>query len=473
MYVNHDWDNAVRQAIPVTERYTAGLIAKFMSEAGVPPRIPDLQGQVRDTDGKAIPNASIFYQYWQGIGSSGQIISGRWNVLRTDSEGRYTLSLTPNRTYCFRPAMPGYAWECRADGPGMSDIPQCPVLYTHQGGAQAPVVDFYLKPLAGGSTAQSVPAIGTASPVDNTVKALLDVSAGDYLLAARATPHDEVPTPRTTGEPLSLYKSTKVHIRLYHFLDVTTGKLAQSSQDVQRAINSALPAQQVIPPTSSAQPKPGLLGKLASIIPGMKPSGQAKPPTHTLPAGQPTPPQALLAIHRLGMADAATSDGTTHSAVVLPAVCGGRDLEDSAYRYGLMPLPAAAGAKIQVEVVKGYGSIGLSDTQPLVIETSSDGLAGFVIKSGSQTGTLTLRIKVLSDPAGGQIVPETTVEFQVCPDRRGSADVQPVIEPVLAPLPQQKSPLEEKLHTPVAPKKVITPGGPQELPGQMRLPSAH
>ncbi|MDI9586024.1 MAG: hypothetical protein QM473_17525 [Acidobacteriota bacterium] len=135
-------EQALNFAIPLAEAYTAGLLARFMSETGVPATSPPLSGYVRGENGATIPGAYVFYA---DAGSTVKIDQNvpdvnpvdrwkSWDMVRADSQSRYTLPAQPDNYYLLRAANPDHCFEGKTSSNLEFGERKCPVVYYQQRG---------------------------------------------------------------------------------------------------------------------------------------------------------------------------------------------------------------------------------------------------------------------------------------------------------------------------------------------------
>jgi hypothetical protein len=460
--------NALAASMPYIEMYTAGLIAKFMKEIGVPEKAPALRGAVLDSSGKPIPGAYVFYRRGVPVhrapaaGAPSQTgtttlkpEAGPWDFVRADQQGNYTLgALVPNQSYLIRPAMPGYFFEGSAagQGGGLSEfMTQSPVPYTHQYGLSAPGLNFYLRQAPAPQPqmamnpqlAQRPPALwlptttfqpqliapNTALPqsgdqvslrlAENLHRAMIHVNANSYALDVANG---------GTGLPAQAY----VTVQLYRLMDAHTGAVLHSPQQVLQAVDAgraAFKAAVASRQPSQALPEPQFSNQAITLL------GQS------LPSTQVTGP-----------------DGSQKTALVLPSACDGFPSADSLLSAGVIPLPSLAGAEVRVEVAPGPGYVGTTPSAPITLVTSPSGQAAFTIKAGSEAGKLRVNLKVLKHPAATQILPQDAVEFMVHPALVGP-DAGYTAPPTLAVAPLMMTAVAIQPIQPPGPQAQIQPPG--------------
>jgi len=429
---------ALKEGIPPAEMYTAGLIAKFMKDIGVPEQAPPLRGCVYDEAHNAVPGAYLFYRTAKPVhrapaagspsqagGVSYKPSQGPWDYVRADQQGRFTLgTVQPGSHYFIRPAMPGYRFEGAASGEGGAlgeFVKQSPVLYSHQYGLSSPTLNVYLKrgpgprlmelqlapeqasrlrPVLWGPSAAvkaSLVKAGTALPQsggavsprlsENLHRAMIEVNADGYSLG--------VPN-SGTGLPDQAY----VTIQLYRLMDARTGAVVQSPQQAVHVIdmNRASLQQRAsasAPATSAVPPEPQFSQQAVQMM------------AQSLRTTQATGP-----------------DGTSKNIVVLPSASAGFPCADLLLGNGIIPLPTLAGAEIRAEVIPGPGHISPVNTQPITLVTNQAGKAAFTVRAGSEAGKLQVKLTVVKHPAATQILPEKAVEFIVHPALQGPDPAQ-------------------------------------------------
>jgi hypothetical protein len=143
-----------------------------MTEVGVPPTSPPLEGTVVAEGGGPLAGAYVFYA---PVGRSVEIETDippetldpvknwkGWDVVRTDEKGRYSLPIQRYTKYWVRPAMPGYSFHGKVAGDTEHVREGCPVEYTRYAGlTTVETLDLYIQPP---KVATAVAVIGRISP---------------------------------------------------------------------------------------------------------------------------------------------------------------------------------------------------------------------------------------------------------------------------------------------------------------------
>ncbi|MFQ6096317.1 MAG: family 16 glycoside hydrolase [Armatimonadota bacterium] len=404
-----NWNAALKAGLPIAERHTAGLIARFMQQAGVPPKAPPLSGYVYRKGGGRVAGAYIFYR------KDGD--KGPWDYCQADRDGRYVLPVQPGIKYWIRPAMPDYMFE------GWGEFQkESPVSYTQDPGVtSATRRDFYLNPrpnrvavIAGidkGPTAGPLAVLrpatrdlaalliqprGTSKDDPNYISPTLARDATDAMMDVQSNHYVLGVENGGTG----LAEQAYVTVQLRRLIVVATGRIADSPDQIVTAI------------------------------------GQARDLTTKAATRAPISAQTWESVKRnLPRRQVPGPDGKQREVIVLPGIHGADAPVESLLDYGLIPVPSLAGAEIEVRVTPGRGYVGPAAGEPLRLKTDGRGAAQFIVKAGNQAGRLRLALRVTKHPAAARIKPRATIDLLVQPALKGPdpATVQPpTFQPALA-----------------------------------------
>lgn len=477
-----DWDVALKVALPLAERYTAGLVARFFAELNVPGTTPALAGTVRDSTGNPLPGAYVFYRFLYGQHAP-------WEFIRADSQGKYRL-LAPYSDIELRPAMPGYDWEGKhvlsAQLAPEAFATKSPVPYAYkQFGKVGDTIDFYLKPLPVEAVLCGLLDFSTARMMVARTASLApqDIAARQVFLrppplALRAPlePEEALPKSNTPVGPeladgvcralLSVREvsdrvlrsensnnwfppSAQVLIQLSHLVDLTSGKKVSDSAQLAAALDVARL-------------------QLADAFPAKPLAGIRRP------AVQPTPDKNLLQAMKL-LDDLLPQpalpgpDGQAVPTVVLPGLRSEPGIGDNLLAHGLVPVPSTAGVALEAQIVPSPGYLGSVLTPPLSLTTNKDGQVAFELVAGTHAGRVRVAVRVTNDPLVKYPPPSLTLEFLVLP--RAESDVSPLKHPVLKslmpieerwaghplkPVEPRPTPVAPELTEPKAPKPKVT-----------------
>lgn len=169
-----DFDQALARALPVAERHTAALIARFMTDTGVPEKVPPVVGSVRDTNNNPVPGAYVFYCSRADSNS----YPTQWEYIRADDSGRFAFNIRPQRQYLIHPAMPGYTYKLKGryvynlvSGTQVQNLgPDSSAWFTQQGGKVSNQIELVLDSLPktvqiGGASARRPSAASASTAV--------------------------------------------------------------------------------------------------------------------------------------------------------------------------------------------------------------------------------------------------------------------------------------------------------------------
>ena len=473
---------ALQLALPLAERYTAALLARFMTEIGVPKTVPPLRGFVSVKGGaEKIAGAYVFYSpfvtieqnvdfkdLWQG-----------WDYVRTDSQGMYGIPVLPSRKYLIRVAMPGYSFDGTTDSPNQEFGPKtCPVEYWQPAGAvDSDMLNFYMDRLpavmkaviklpgqdrveldrprdfgwlgerpagilrAGANLSRSGTQVSPAL-ADAVTKSLLAVECTQNVIGVRTN-------------DIGLPDETVLNVYVHNYLDLATGKVAGSDGEVRAAIDNFRVKWKASGRPLSATGEPGLLSTRDAV----------RRPLDL------TDRDGLLALKpKLFSRKSPRPEGGQRDIVSFVPPHGDARETSLLMENGLALVPSAAGTEIEVSTVPGPGYLRVGSV--VLLTTNTDGAASLSVRAGSHAGRVRLLIKVVKNPAAPHVLPASVLEIAVQPRLKGP-DPKPEIpigmEPrlmlnVLQATPLGSGPKPDVLRTKVRVGRqgIVIPGSPLE-----------
>lgn len=393
-----DFAANLHHSLPTVERHTAGLIAKFLGEAGIDPERAPLRVSVAGPNG-GIPGAFLFYR-------RADQPRGAWDVLRTDADGKALVPAIAGHSYLLRPAMPGYLFEGYAPmGEQFNRV--SPIRYTPSGSqiGGLDAMDVFLRRLPDPMMQQQTPTIGQPPrvPLDRVpVRWIRGTGASERAVPGfvsdqlarslqravlRASADDYVLGP--PGNRLGLPSETEISIHLAYLLDVRTGLAIRSPSAAQAVVTAA-----ATEPRRVAAPA---WDTLRRALPSVAAQG-----------GEP------LVVYSLSDHDGSFAHGSS----ILAA-------------NGIVPLPSPAGAVLSVEASGGSGM--LAGAAPVRLTSDAAGTARLRVRAAGTAGHLRLVVRVVSNPAAPEVLPETALELVLQPGLTGT-DPDPPRPPVLEPV---------------------------------------
>jgi len=442
--VREKWDDLLTLGLSEAERHTAGLIALFMEEAGIPPQAPPLLGRVSAYDGTVLPGVQILYRAEN---------EDQWSVLQAGRAGYFTLPVQPSTRLFLRPVLPGYHFRYYRFGTNLPGTRPFPIPYYQSAGVtEAETLDLVLEPDPGpvvqmlnlqglprakqdsalwvapehlkrAETGQPIadlpggrwldlPRIGGVLP---TSKTDLDNTLAWHIRRAtlEATPDTGILQVPHAG--LGLPESAWVRVQVNQLLDLATAQEVASLPDLLHCIDTARThvaenARRL--QTIAHQPPPaGPTGSLVSL-PFVQAWQQIKSHLPTTPVPGP--------------------DGKTQTAVVL-SENDGCSIANRLLNNGLAVVPSLHACAVEVQGVEGYGYLGRG-MAPLELNTDARGSVSFLVRPGNRPGKLRVIVRA-KHPSLDFLQPEAAVEFMVYPSLVGE-DESPIQPPTLLPAPQ-------------------------------------
>ncbi len=434
---------ALKTALPAAERYTAAVLARFMSELGVPKTAPPLRGYV-SVKGKAdkIPYAYVYYAPFNPIEQNVDVMDQwqGWNHVRADAQGMYSIPMTGNMKYLIRPAMPGYSFDGTTDSNLEFGPKTCPVEYRQPSGAMdTDMLNLYMDPLPQAVVAVlQAPQKKQAAFSKTSFPGLLVENRADLIPTSVNLPQSGtaisqslstavtkslMETDITTnvlgvqGNDLGLPSEAVVNLRIFNYLDISKGQVVRSPAEVRTAIDGFRAKWKAagLPLSASGDLKVSLTGN------------EVLKPLDIVNANKLQKMKAMLPTRQT-----ATPEGKTRNIVSFAAP--GVDPEKSSFlmENGLALVPVARGVEIEVQTVPVPG--GLLGPSSVRVITNDDGLAAIRIKAGSHAGRVRLQVRVLKNPAAPQILPTETINIIVQPRLMGidpKPETRILLEPVL------------------------------------------
>ena len=402
---SHDRDvrrPAVQKGSRVSEQFTAAVLAKYLTETGIPKVKQPFQGKVEDMNNNPVPYAYVFYR--RGL----QCVQdpdkptvcgtppGAWNYVRADKNGVYVLDLKPSDastidTYLVRPVMPGYRYAgYQAGGAGElmgATLDGKPLEYKPPWKTEAvtvnPYYEFYLEPLAGEKQSQQVV---TVLPVLLSLPAgalggsTTDALREDLIAVTQESPLLRV---RTTDafqqKMLSLPETSYVEVEVANLVDLNTPRVLSSPAMIQSAVLSARDRKAAYYAVQKAEPA-GAVPPTVSVA-GLSVKGEASPALYAAPS---TEEGWHAALARMPTTRVKTPDGTL---VEIPDIAGA---SGTAFAFSGDFLPAngivrvpAKNAQIEVTLEPGPGAIGPGFTD-VYAGTAKMQLPGTLTAAGGQ-----------------------------------------------------------------------------------------
>ena len=443
---------ALKEAIPLAEQYTAALLAQFMTEVGVPKKTPPLEGYVRISGGLGpLAGAYVFY----GLSSVSPIEQNidlatadlskgwkGWSHVRTDANGHYRITVKANYRYWLRPAMPGYRWQGTTGSNLEFGKKESFVTYTPQSGmTSSDSISFNLTQMpkvAALAALAAVPIVHQAAirprngrvrweftasrlikPNAKLVHAAAPVSAalsGTIQQSLMKTASDESVLQVQNGN-INLPEETLVTVALSDLIDVVEAKTLTSAAAILDTIDLTRVARRSA--IAKAEVSQSVLASSAF-------SQQKVAAAQSLSLQQWQAVKAKLPNRQM------TLRGKKRNVYILSANAEGSEGASLLLQNGLVAIPSRAGAKIEVSAVSGTGL--LTGVKPLTLTTNSEGRAGFYVRSGSHAGKLRLNFKVVKNPAAVQVLPSDNVDIMVHPPLRGfdpAVETVPVLKPAV------------------------------------------
>ncbi|MGD9497353.1 MAG: hypothetical protein AB7Y46_13725 [Armatimonadota bacterium] len=521
-----DFAAALQYALPIAERHTAGLIARFFSDISVPAQTPPLLGSVTDTRSTPIPGAFVFYT-----------TGGGWEYTRADSKGLYRIPALRGQTISLRPAMPGYNYEGAfvktIQGASEAFGDACPVQHSFAGFATgSDSINFRLKPLPTEAVMGVVLPVQTQQPqqvqmvqpmlpgmvgqasavrqrlaldlpqplnlqqptvagvqlqtsggtisaglAQRVISGLLQIAyVSDYDIDALDVPIQPDPgLPPERNRPWgNQLGELDVLLEVKHYVDLTTGQMVTTQAQLVSAIDSA-----------RAKMQKALNGQLfpqVAVQPGQQVPLAQQPAQAQHPLDMGLVQGLQMAANALPATTVQLSSGGTATVLEVPNQHEEAGLPGTLLANGLLPIPAPSGVQLQVKLLPAPGYLGSIFTQPLTLTTDQQGRAAFRLLSGTHAGKLRVAISVTSDPGVQYPQPTQSLDLLVMP--RQGKDAQLVHPAMMAlqpfdlpqyqqwpdgrPPEQQLPPVTTGPQPPVqvqGPPVVTGPGGPVVGPG--------
>jgi hypothetical protein len=255
-------ESAVQKGVQVSEQYTAAVIAKYLTETGIPKVKQPFQGTVEDLQGKPVPYAYVFYRkgkecIWHpDIPIQCGMPPGAWNYMRADKNGVYVLDLKPSDAstidmYLVRPVMPGYRYVGYQNGSSSELMGATtdgkPLEYQPPWKSEAvnanPYYEFYLTPLETGQPVQQMvvmsPVMLLFQPGDLT-PATADTLTKNLIAVTPESPVLRVHTADSFQQMvISLPETSYVEVQLANLVDLNAPKVLQSPATIRSTVIAA------------------------------------------------------------------------------------------------------------------------------------------------------------------------------------------------------------------------------------------
>lgn len=406
-YQARSHDAAVRRPVVqkgsrISEQFTTAVLAKYLSETGIPKVKQPFQGRVEDMNNKPVPYAYVFYR--KGL----QCVqdpdtnavcgtpAGAWNFVRADKNGVYVLDLKPSDastidTYLVRPVMPGYryaGWQAGGAGELMgATLDGKPLEYKPPWKTEAvtvnPYYEFYLEPLAGekqsGQMVTVLPVLLSLQPgalPGSTTDALRE----DLIAVTQESPLLRVHTTDAFQQKmLSLPETSYVEVEAANLVDLNMPRVLSSPSMIQSAVLSARDRKAAYYAVQKAEPA-GAVPPTASVA-GLAVKGEASPVLYAAPSTEEGWHAALALMPKTRVK---APDGTM---VEVPDISGA---SGTAFAFSGDFLPAngivrvpVKNAQIEVTLEPGPGAIGPGFTG-LYAGTAQMKLPGTLTAAGGQ-----------------------------------------------------------------------------------------
>lgn len=434
---------ALKTALPAAERYTAAVLARFMSEIGVPKTAPPLRGYV-SVKGKAdkIPHAYVYYAPFNPIEQNVDVMDQwqGWNHVRANAQGMYAIPMTGNMKYLIRPAMPGYSFDGTTDSNLEFGPKTCPVEYRQPSGAMdTDMLNLYMDPLPQAVVAVlQAPQKKQAAVPQPSFSGLLVENRADLIPASVKLPRSGTTISQSLstavtkslmgsdisanvlgvqGNDIGLPSEAVVNLHIFNYVDISKGEVVRSPAEVRAAIDGFRAEWKAagLPMSASGDLKVSLTGS------------EVLKPLEIVDADGFQKMKAILPTRQTTSSEGKTRDIVSFSP---PGV----HPEKSAFlmENGLALVPVPRGVEIEVQTVPVPG--GLLGPSSVRLTTNDGGLASFRVKAGSHAGRVRLQVRVLKNPAAPQILPEETIEVIVQPRLMG-VDPKPETRLQLEPVP--------------------------------------
>lgn len=426
---DYERTEALKVALPVAERYTAALLARFMTEVGVPKTVPPLRGYV-SVKGSAdkVPGAYVYYTPINPIEQNVDIIDvwQGWNHVRADSQGLYSIPMTGNMKYLIRPVMPGYSFDGTTDYNLEFGQKTCPVEYLQASGVvDTDMLNLYMDPLPQATrtaviwrpvlkqaviAAQAFPAFLVEDRVDiipaGAQLTLSGTSVSESLATAVTKSLMEVECSENVigvnGNDINLPSETALNIHVFNYLDLSSGQVVKSAADVRGTVDRFRSKWRSagLPLTASGDPLTVLTGR------------------ENLRPLDVTSQNALLAMKsNLSTRQDTAPGGASRNIISFVPPFADASQTSILMENGLAIVPSAGGVEIEVSTMPGPGC--LQAPSSINLTTNNDGRAALRVKSGSHAGRVRLRFRIVKNPAAPQILPSKTMEISVQPRLQG------------------------------------------------------
>ncbi|KQC03617.1 MAG: hypothetical protein APR53_04835, partial [Methanoculleus sp. SDB] len=257
-------DVALRQGLKVADQVTAALLAKYLTNLGIPKYVPTFKGAVYDaTTGKPVEGAYVFYREKLGYTGDPDAAGGiqtfidqqrPWDYTTTDLKGTFALTLQEGRTYLIRAEFPGYSYagyiDVSTQEPMGQTITPKTVEFTqaYAGGALSDISYFvYLSPVGSGGLLQAMFASPSplfysyagpdpALPLSTAISPALRRDLADAVMAVRADTTVLASKASGAAYPLQIPAETYIEIEVANLLNVGTAKTLQSPQQIETAL---------------------------------------------------------------------------------------------------------------------------------------------------------------------------------------------------------------------------------------------
>jgi hypothetical protein len=367
---------AVQKGARISEQFTAAVIAKYLTETGIPKVKQPFQGRVEDMNNKPVPYAYVFYrkrlQCVQDPDTPAVCGTppGAWNFVRADKNGVYFLDLKPSDastidTYLVRPVMPGFrytGYQPYSSSELMgATLDGKPLEYKPPWKTEAvitnPYYEFYLAPLEAEKPVQQMimvqplllslqPGVLAPSTTDALKQEIISIMPESPVLRVHTTDAFQ-------QQMIPLPEESYVEVRLANLVDLNTPRVLPAPDSLRSTVLAAKDrkaAYYSLQKTDAVGAVPPSDSTIALKVPDAASASYIPPST---PEGWHA---ALVSLPKIAVK---ASNGT----VV--------DVPDLSYAFGTTPalsgefLPAigmarvpAANAQVEVTLEPGPGAIG-------------------------------------------------------------------------------------------------------------------
>ncbi len=423
---------ALKKAIPLAEKYTAAVLARFFKDIGIPGNIPPLEGYVRLFGGYTVPYAYVFYA---PVGSTIQIEQNippdkldpkknwrGWDYVRADKNGYFTIPIKKFTKYWLRPAMPGYSFKGKTSWNLEFGKNTIPVTYIPPTIAYSKDrVDVYMDKLPLQAKLALPGKIDkVAAGIDKTVLSKLSLSAPQraglipgslkliqsgtllsttladkiYQGVLKAQCRDKIMG--VSGGNNNRPTETVVTFQVSNLIAIPQAKLVTSIKEIGQTVDMTRVSRKQF--AAQIQKDTGLV-KIQPEAGNLQFIDKNK----FLAVKAMLPSQSIM-----------NNQGQTIKVISPVDLYQGNEDGLMLLENGLLLTPAQGGVEIEVKAESGTGLLD-TNVSSLKLVTDSSGMACLRVKCGSHAGKIRLSFKVTKNPKAMDIKPEGVVEILVEP----------------------------------------------------------